>query len=85
MLPDRLLAGAYPGHTDPAEHQVRIHSLVDADIRQFLNLMEEHETNYVGQPFVPYFYVVAAWVPAVRMTGEQQRFVRKWPTGRVEA
>ena len=30
VLPSHLLAGAYPGHQDPAEHQARIHGLVDA-------------------------------------------------------
>jgi len=54
VLPSRLLAGAYPGHQDPAEHQARIHAIVDAGVRLFLNLMEENETNYAGETFVSY-------------------------------
>lgn len=68
VLPNRLLAGAYPGHKDSTEHLVRIHALVDAGIRQFLNLMEEQETNYAGQAFVPYFDVASARAPGVRMS-----------------
>ncbi|MCC9608059.1 dual specificity protein phosphatase family protein [Blastopirellula sp. JC732] len=54
VIPSRLLAGAYPGHPDPAEHRARIDALVDAGIRLFVNLMETGETNQKGQPFVPY-------------------------------
>ena len=32
-VPDLLLAGAYPGHPDPEEHQLTIQSLVSAGIR----------------------------------------------------
>ncbi len=54
IVPDRLLAGAYPGHPDPEEHETRIHALTGAGIRVFLNLMEADETNKKGQTFVPY-------------------------------
>lgn len=67
VLPNRLLAGAYPGRPDPAEHQARIHALVDAGIRQFLNLMEEHEIIYNGEPFVPYLDIAAARGQGVHM------------------
>lgn len=49
-----LLAGAYPGASDPDEHRRTIQDLVDAGIRTFVNLMEENETNQQGVPFVPY-------------------------------
>lgn len=67
VLPNRLLAGAYQGHRVPAEHQARIHALVDAGIRHFLNLMEEHETNYSGETFAPYLPIASARVPTVHM------------------
>lgn len=54
VVPDLLLAGAYPGHPDPDEHRVKVQSLLDAGIRRFVNLMEEDETNWAGEPFVPY-------------------------------
>jgi protein-tyrosine phosphatase len=49
-----LLAGAYPGDRDPVEHEGTVKALVDAGIRFFVNLMEEHEINFWGEPFVPY-------------------------------
>jgi hypothetical protein len=60
-----LLAGAYPGHPDAAEHDQRVKVLVGAGIRMFLNLMEEDETNYAGQPFVPYQDLAVSVCPEV--------------------
>ena len=54
VVPGLLLAGAYPGDRDPVEHEGKVKALVDAGIRFFVNLMEEHETNYAGERFVPY-------------------------------
>ena len=54
VVPSRLLAGAYPGDPDSDQHQAKVQALVDAGIRTFVNLMEEDETNYAGEPFVPY-------------------------------
>ena len=54
VVPGLLLAGAYPGDPDPDEHRAKVQSLLDAGIRRFVNLMEEDETNWAGEPFVPY-------------------------------
>ena len=54
VVPGLLLAGAYPGHPDPEEHHARVQSLVGAGVRTFVSLMEPEETNYAGDPFVPY-------------------------------
>ena len=54
VVENRLLAGAYPGSPDPDEHRRKVQRLIDAGIRTFVNLMEEDETNYQGQPFAPY-------------------------------
>lgn len=54
VVPRLLLAGAYPGHPDPDEHRAKVQVLLDAGIRMFVNLMEKDETNYAGEPFVPY-------------------------------
>ena len=54
VVPQLLLAGAYPGHPDPDEHHVKVQSLVGAGIRTIVNLMEPDETNYAGDSFVPY-------------------------------
>ena len=45
-----------------------IHTLVDAGICVFLNLMEEGETNYAGNTFVPYADVAENRSPEVRMS-----------------
>jgi uncharacterized glyoxalase superfamily protein PhnB len=44
VVPDLLLAGAYPGDSDPDEHRRKIQTLVDADVRAFVNLMTEFQT-----------------------------------------
>lgn len=54
VVQDKLLAGAYPGKSDPAEHLARLQALYAAGIRTFVNLQEENETNNAGQPFVRY-------------------------------
>jgi len=53
-VPGLLLGGAYPGAKDAQQRQSRIRALLDAGIRTFVNLMEEDETNYSGERFVPY-------------------------------
>jgi hypothetical protein len=65
VLPGLFLAGAYPGHPDPPEHDRRVKALVGAGIRTFVNLMEEDETNYAGEPFVPYQDLAAKLCPEV--------------------
>ncbi|HMA20826.1 MAG TPA: protein-tyrosine phosphatase family protein, partial [Gemmatimonadaceae bacterium] len=48
-LPDgRLIAGQYPGSSDPEDARERIAALLDAGVRTFINLTEEHE------PLEPY-------------------------------
>jgi protein tyrosine/serine phosphatase len=66
VVPRLLLAGAYPSDPDPDEHQAKLHALLDAGIRTFVNLMEEDETNYAGEPFVPYQDQAKQLCPDVR-------------------
>lgn len=54
VVPRSLLAGAYPGAPDPVERHEKVRLLLDAGVRTFVNLMEENETNWAGEPFVPY-------------------------------
>jgi protein tyrosine/serine phosphatase len=54
VIPDRLLAGAYPGSKDISEAQSKITALVDCGIRLIINLMEEDETDHDHEPFVRY-------------------------------
>lgn len=53
-----FLAGAYAGQPEPITHQERLSGLLNAGMRTFVNLMEEHETNNEGKPFVPYLKVL---------------------------
>ena len=63
VVPNFLLAGAYPGASDPEKHHAKVQALLDAGIRMFVNLMEETETNTFGQPFVPYDGLVGELCP----------------------
>jgi hypothetical protein len=54
VSPGLFLAGAYPGDSDSANHQKKIHAILDAGIRVFISLMEKDERNHQGKPFVPY-------------------------------
>ena len=64
-VPGLLLAGAYPGDPDPDEHQAKVQALLSAGIRTFINLMEQQETNYAGEPFVPYQDLASQLCPDV--------------------
>lgn len=54
VIPYKLLAGCYPGSQYPEEATRRLLGLLNCGIRFVINLMEEHETNYHGDGFVPY-------------------------------
>lgn len=54
VVPGKLLAGFYPGHSEPDKATVQLQALVDCGIRYIINLMEPDEVNRAGQPFVPY-------------------------------
>jgi hypothetical protein len=49
-----FLAGAYAGRVEPRAHEERLSGLFNVNVRTFVNLMEEDETNNDGIPFVPY-------------------------------
>lgn len=67
VVPSRLLAGAYPGSPKPELHEAQVHTLVDAGIRSFVNLMEADEKDSHGKPFVPYHGVAAKRSPNAAM------------------
>jgi len=58
-----FLAGAYPGAPEPDKHEQKIQALLDAGVRQIINLMEPDETDHRGRPFVPYDDLVAQLCP----------------------
>jgi protein-tyrosine phosphatase len=65
VVPRSLVAGAYPGDPDSAKHHEKVELLIGAGIRTFVNLMEENETNWAGEPFVPYQDLVVKLCPEV--------------------
>lgn len=60
VVPNNFLAGAYPGSKDGQEAQEKVSGLVNCGIRRIINLMEEHETNYGNERFVPYEALINA-------------------------
>ena len=60
VVPNKFLAGAYPGSKDRQEAQEKVSGLVNCGIRRIINLMEEHETNFANERFVSYEEVLRA-------------------------
>jgi hypothetical protein len=54
VIPDKLLAGYYPGSKDPKEAATKLTALIHAGIRHVINLMEPDERDFTGHRFVPY-------------------------------
>ncbi len=56
VLPETLLAGAYPGGHDAESTDERLRALLDAGIRSVICLMEEEETlvHESGELYLPY-------------------------------
>ena len=63
VVENLFLAGAYPGNLEPKKHEHKIRTLLDANVRMFVNLMESDETDLDGQPFEPYDDVVRQLCP----------------------
>ena len=54
VVPDKFMAGCYPGSVNPEEAQRQLKSLLDHGIRYLINLMAPGEVNRFGAPFAPY-------------------------------
>jgi hypothetical protein len=65
VVPELLLAGAYPGDTDPVDHRRKVQTLVTAGIRVFVNLTEEDEANFMGRSLMPYQDLACQLCPEV--------------------
>ena len=66
IIEGQLLAGPYPGSSNPQEHRTKIQTLVDARITTIINLMEDPELVR----FAPYEATVR------ELTAEQVRFLQ---------
>ncbi len=68
VVPDKLMAGGFPGSTDEQARKMKLNGLIKIGIKAVVNLMEEKERNYQGQFFDNY-------APALEMSGvETKRF-----------
>jgi hypothetical protein len=54
VIPDRLMAGYYPGSALDQDGHRRLKALLRCGIRHFLNLMQPDETRWYGKPIIPY-------------------------------
>ncbi|MFT7542793.1 MAG: putative protein tyrosine phosphatase [Gammaproteobacteria bacterium] len=63
VVPEKLLAGAYPGAPTAVAHQKKVEDLLDAGVRAFVDLMEQDETNHEGKTFTPYQDLVCSMAP----------------------
>ena len=54
VVPDRLMAGYYPGSALGRDGDVQLNALLKCGIRHFINLMQTDETHWYGHPLIPY-------------------------------
>ncbi len=54
VLPDRLMAGYYPGAALDQDGHLKLSSLLKCGIRHFINLMQTDELRWYDKPVVPY-------------------------------
>jgi hypothetical protein len=74
IVPNKFLAGAYPGSKDPQEAQEKVSGLVTCGIRHVINLMEEDETNYGNERFIPYEKLLGTVSPTLRVAVAVTRY-----------
>lgn len=60
VVPEKLMAGCYPGAPDEKEARRKLTGLLDHGIRHMLNLMETDEVNHSGNAFLPYEPIMRA-------------------------
>ncbi len=54
VIPEKLMAGCYPGSPNKDEAHQKLKGLLDHGIRHVINLMEEDEINHSGKSFISY-------------------------------
>ncbi len=54
VVPDRLMAGYYPGSALGREGHAQLNALLKCGIRHFINLMQSNETRWYGKSVIPY-------------------------------
>lgn len=54
VVPDRLMAGYYPGSVHRQDAHPKLNALLECGIRHFVSLMRDDEIIWYGKPVVPY-------------------------------
>ncbi len=54
VIPDKFLAGCYPGDLKPSEARKKLTGLIAAGVRYIINLTQEDELSWYGHRFVSY-------------------------------
>ncbi|MBW2437187.1 MAG: dual specificity protein phosphatase family protein [Deltaproteobacteria bacterium] len=54
VIPDRLMAGYYPGSALGQDGHAQLRALLRCGIRHFLNLMQPDEIRWYNKPIIPY-------------------------------
>jgi hypothetical protein len=54
VVPEKLLAGGYPGSEDPTEEERNLKGLIQSGIRHVISLMEPQDYDRPDDPFPPY-------------------------------
>ncbi len=54
VVPGKLLAGAYPGDIVQERAEAKLHAMIAAGIRCFVDLTTKNERNLRGEPLAPY-------------------------------
>jgi ADP-ribosylglycohydrolase/predicted protein tyrosine phosphatase len=69
-----LLAGEYPGAREHDTARWKLEKLVDAGIRQVVNLMEKNERDHAGMAFTPYEKILAEIAKERNIKTDVRRF-----------
>lgn len=74
VIPGRLLAGEYPGDADPEKARIKIGKLLDAGIRQIINLMDPAEEAHVSSQVGSYESLLASLARKRHIQAVMHRF-----------
>ena len=86
VVPSRLLAGCYPGDTNPEEARRKLQGLLQCGVSRILSLMRPDEVGIGGNPFVDYRAPGSRSQPAPASIADidVKRWLTKWLTNHSE-
>lgn len=86
VVPDKFLAGCYPGSEDQKMAHEKLESLLNHGIRCFISLMEPDEVNWNGKPFASYEEQIRSIASSMghSVTFERMPIKDTWIPSRIE-